>query len=398
MASTTMQQMVSPQETVELLQTLIKIPSVNGNEKQIGEFLYEYFTQLGFETTLYEVEKNRPAVVAVLHGKSTGKTLMYTTHYDTHVTDNMEIQPFTPLIEGNRIYGRGSCDAKGSIAAMIMSALILQRSGCHFSGNLMLAFVPDEEYLNKGTTYLMNHGITADFAVVGEPTEMVIGHGHRGCTHLDIVVKGKAYHSAYPEKGINAIEKMATLLLSLRKHLISKFKEKEHPFLGHPVINLGLISGGTRIHTVADLCCASFLRRDLPEESTEMILNEIQEHLDELLNDDSQLDAHVSLSTIQQRIRLPYFLDPDHPLIDAMKESYYRITAQPPTTGVMNYFCDASILCTEHNIPTIIFGPGSIQVAHSSIEYIELRQLTESVYIYADLAMTLLQPNYKGAL
>ena len=318
---------------------------------------------------------------------------MFTTHYDTHVVDNMEIPPFTPEIRNSFLYGRGSCDAKGSIAAMIMGAMVLSRMEKNFSGDLMLAFVPDEEYLNKGTTWLMEHGITADMAVVGEPTRMAVGFGHRGCTHLDIITKGKAYHSAYPEKGINAIEKMAMVITHLRRDFFPSYEKKTHPFLGHPVINLGVITGGTRIHTVADSCVASYLRRDLPGETTEQILEEIQEYLDTLKELDSQLLAEVRLSTIQQRIRLPYFIDPDHPLVLAMADSYLSITGKEAKKSVMNYYCDASILCTEHGIPTIIFGPGDIHVAHSSLEYIGIKDLCDAAYIYADFALSLLGEN-----
>ena len=302
----------------------------------------------------------------------------------------MEIPPFEPEIRENRLYGRGSCDAKGSIAAMIMSAVLLQRTGCDFSGDLLLAFVPDEEYMNKGTTYLMEQGVTADMAVVGEPTEMAVGFGHRGCTHIDINVTGRAYHSAFPERGINAIEQMAHVITALRSEFFPTYEQKHHPYLGHPVINLGLIRGGTRIHTVADKCCASFLRRDLPGETTDDILGGIQEFLDRLMARDPKLCAHVSLSTIQQRIRLPFFMEPDHPLVSGVSESCRRAAGRAGEKQVMNYYCDASILCTESSIPTVIFGPGSISVAHSAVEYIELDQLTDAVYIYADYAMSLL--------
>lgn len=383
--------LISSEETIHLLQKLVSIPSINGHEEEIGQYLHQFFLNLGWESSLYEVEPHRPAVVACIHGQTPGKTLMYTTHYDTHVVDNMEIPPFSPDIRDHRLFGRGSCDAKGSIAAMIMSAILLTRSGIAFSGTLMLAFVPDEEYLNKGTTWLMEHGITADLAVVGEPTEMAIGFGHRGCTHLDIITTGKAYHSAYPERGINAIEKMASVITRLRTDFFPSYSERTHPYLGHPVINLGIIQGGTRIHTVADQCVASYLRRDLPGETTEQILSEIQNFLNSLMEQDSNLHAEVKLSTIQQRIRLPYFLGPDHPLTTSFAESYKAVTGQDAVKTVMNYYCDASILCTEHGIPTIIFGPGSISVAHSSLEYIDLDELCEAAYIYADFAMKQLQ-------
>ena len=390
MDSNTMREAVTPRETIELLKSLVRIPSVNGCEEAVALWLNDLFQELGLETSLYEVEPHRPAVVGVLHGKRPGKRLMYTTHFDTHVTDNMEIPPFKPEIRENRLYGRGSCDAKGSIAAMIMSAVLLQRTGCDFSGDLLLAFVPDEEYMNKGTTELMKQGITADMAVVGEPTEMAVGFGHRGCTHIDINVTGRAYHSAFPERGINAIEHMAHVITALRSEYFPTYEQKHHPYLGHPVINLGLIRGGTRIHTVADKCCASFLRRDLPGETTEGILDGIQGFLDGLMARDPKLCAHASLSTIQQRIRLPFFMEPDHPLVSGLSESCRRAAGREGEKQVMNYYCDASILCTESGIPTVIFGPGSISVAHSAVEYIELDQLADAVYIYADYAMSLL--------
>ncbi len=384
---------VSPEETIRLLQELVRIPSINGQEEAIGQYLHQYFQNLGWESTLYEVEPHRPAVVALLNGTHPGKTLMFTTHYDTHVVDNMEIPPFSPEIRDSYLYGRGSCDAKGPIAAMVMGAMVLSRMEKPFSGTLMLAFVPDEEYLNKGTTWLMEHGITADMAVVGEPTKMAVGFGHRGCTHLDIITKGKAYHSAYPERGGNAIEKMAMVITHLRSGFFPSYEKKTHPFLGHPVINLGLVTGGTRIHTVADSCVASYLRRDLPGETTEQILGEIQEYLDTLKELDPQLQAEVKLSTIQQRIRLPYFLGPDHPLVLAMSDSYLSIMGKEAEKSVMNYYCDASILCSEYGIPTIIFGPGDIHVAHSSLEYIKIQDLCDAAYIYADFALSLLGGN-----
>lgn len=380
-----------PKDPISLLQKLVSIPSVNGEEEAIGNYLHSFFLQCGFESSLYEVEPHRPAVVACIQGKKPGKTLMYTTHYDTHVVDNMDIPPFSPDIKNGLLYGRGSCDAKGSIAAMIVSAQLFIQSNPNFAGTLLLAFVPDEEYLNKGTTFLMNQGITADFAVVGEPTELAIGFGHRGCTHLDIITTGKAYHSAYPERGINAIEKMAYVITELRQNFFPSYNNKYHKYLGHPVINLGLIKGGSRIHTVADQCIASFLRRDLPGESTKEILSEIQYFLNSLMEQDPTLKAEARLSTIQQRIRLPYFLDPNHPLIEMFASSYASIMNHTATRSVMNYYCDASILHTEYGIPTIIFGPGSIQVAHSSLEYININDLCKATYIYQNFAKNFLK-------
>ncbi len=387
-------QQILPQDPVSLLQELVRIPSVNGDEEAIGNYLHALFLQWGWESCLYQVEPRRPAVVARIKGQKPGKTLMYTTHYDTHVTDNMDIPPFSPDIKNGFLYGRGSCDAKGSIAAMIVSALSLSQKNPDFAGSLLLAFVPDEEYLNKGTTFLMEHGITADFAVVGEPTELEIGFGHRGCTHLDIITTGKAYHSAYPERGINAIEKMAYVITQLRQNFFPAYHNRCHEYLGHPVINLGLIRGGSRIHTVADQCVASFLRRDLPGETTEDILSEIQLFLDSLMEKDPSLKAEVRLSTIQQRIRLPYFIEPDHLLVDEFAKSYLSVTGKTAVRNVMNYYCDASILCTEHGIPTIIFGPGSIQVAHSALEYISIDDLCTSAKIYEDFAEHYLKSSF----
>lgn len=144
---------------------------------------------------------------------------------------------------------------------------------------------------------------------------------------------------------------------------------------------------------MADSCTASFLRRDLPGETTEQILAEIQEYVDSLKTQDPGLAAEVKLSTIQQRIRLPFFIDPDHPLVQAMSDSYCHITGKEGRKSVMNYYCDASIICTEHNIPTIIFGPGDIHVAHSSLEYIDIRDLCDAAYIYADFALSQLTDN-----
>jgi len=235
--------MQTKSSVVSLLKSLIRIASVNPiieqtrDEEQIATFIADWFRRTRkFNVIEQRVSKNRFNVVAILPGRSNGPSLMLNGHMDTVGVSNMTIKPFDPFIEHGRMHGRGSCDMKGSIAAMMSAMLSLANSNQRLNGDVIFSGVVDEEYESIGMYELVKRFRT-DAAIVGEPTSMNIATAQKGYAWLEIETTGRRIHGSTPEKGVDAIEKMAIIISKL--DLI----RRKHTRLRHRLV------GTPRIHT-----------------------------------------------------------------------------------------------------------------------------------------------------
>jgi acetylornithine deacetylase len=295
---------------------------------------------------------------------------MLEAHLDTVHADSMQIAPFNPEVKEGKLYGRGSCDTKGSLAAFLSAAAALLKSPGSLRRNVVVAAVVDEEYRFSGARRLIEKGIDSDYAIAGEPTRLRIVRAHKGVTRWKIATKGKAAHSAYPERGENAIYAMAQVLQRLEAHAEELLEARQHPLLGSPTLNVGVIEGGQAVNIVPDRCWIDVDRRTLPDESTESILGPVCDML-----------AEVGGATMEP----PYLavrgmeVPENSPAVCLLANAIRGETGGVITEGA-HYATDAG-LYNQAGIPTVVFGPGDIEQAHTSVEYIELSQLQHAVAI-----------------
>lgn len=363
-----------------LLADLIRINSVNAfydqgpGEAELSRYIETFFRHEGFDVERQSViaatdrVERRDNVIVRMPGNDRSRHLLLEAHMDTVSASGMSIEPFDPRIENGRIFGRGSVDTKAGLAAMILVLVDLKRTGVKPRCDLTFAAVVDEEYSFRGVTKLIEN-VHADGAIVAEPTELKIVTASKGVLRWRMKAHGKSAHSSKSHLGINAIVHMAELIVAIEK-LHRRLRERSHPLLGSPTANIGIIQGGLQVNFVPNECVIEIDRRMLPDESPDQILGEYQSIVDELQARDS---------TVTFEIVPPYLIDPamqtpgDASVIVAAKRAAEEVGIDKRTFGVP-FGSDASKLARK-GIPTIIFGPGSIDQAHTNCEYVELEQV-----------------------
>jgi len=346
-------------------------------EMALSKLIYDRLVSVGeLEVYRQPVTDLRSNVIGILRGSSGGRTLMLNGHMDTVGTDRMTIDPFVPIEENGRLHGRGACDMKGALAAMIGSVKCLVDSGSKLRGDLVLAFVIDEEYMSVGTKKLVQE-YKADAAIVGEPTGMKVAIAHKGFVWIEVEIRGKAAHGSIPEKGVDAIAQMAKVISGLEVHQ-QRLAARTHSILGTPKIHNSTIEGGTDWSIIPDRCILRLERRTLPGESTPSVMEEIQEILDKIKLENPEFDAVArNLYDVP-----PLETASSEPIADLLRRAVCEVTGEQQTPIGVPYWTDGAVLSHFAAIPTCIFGPGDIGVAHSADEYVSLRDVLNSAEVY----------------
>jgi len=368
---------------LDLLSDLVATNSVNpdvGNgpgESALSNLLLERLSVVGdLDVRQQHVTGDRSNVVAVLRGTGGGRSLMLNGHMDTVGVEGMSIEPFRPVLKDGFLHGRGTCDMKGAIAAMIGAAKSLAGSQSKLRGDLILSFVVDEEHTSVGIAKLVEE-YRADAAIVGEPTDMKIATAHKGFVWIEVETKGKAAHGSVPEKGIDAIVHMAKVVTRLNE-LQDKLNAREHPLLGPPKIHTSTIQGGTHWSIIPNRCVLRLERRTLPEETTTLVMKEI----DELLHSISLEDDNFKAEARKIFERPPLETAPNEPIVQTLQQTITETTGTNQTPVGVPYWTDGAILSHSASIPTCLFGPGDISVAHSPDEYVNAENVLQAADIY----------------
>ena len=357
-------------KVAKLLRELIAVPSVNpaflgardphAGEKQLGEFIASIAARAGLDIEFRPVFPKRANLLATL--SPTGRVrqrVLLAPHLDTVGGSEIPGTLFSPRVENGRLYGRGACDTKGSIAVMLSALFQLRQRPAHTE--IVFAALIDEEYLQSGSRALADSGYGADLAIVGEPTRLKVVTAHKGAVWLHIETQGKAAHGARPELGRNAVYEMAKIVGLLQAQRFSN----EHRLLGQPTISVGSIKGGSQPNIVPDHCIISVDRRTLPGETDAKVIAELKR----LLGKDA------TVTKIHPVPCPPLDTSPQLPLV----QKFMRAARQTQPAGVV-FFSDAAVLASG-GIPSVLFGPGNIAQAHTADEWVAVDQLDRGVEI-----------------
>ncbi|ODV98115.1 hypothetical protein PACTADRAFT_73738 [Pachysolen tannophilus NRRL Y-2460] len=347
-------------DLLELHKKLIVHDSITNNEGDIGDFLANYLKSKGLTVELIPVENGSDSsaerfnVYAYLGSKRDTKVLL-TSHIDT-------VPPYLPyFVQDNKIYGRGSCDAKASVAAQIVSFLELLEDGEISEGDVALLYVVGEEYdgigMKAASTYLEPIKSSWKAVIFSEPTENKLGVGHKGILAAKISVNGKSAHSGYPELGRNA----NNILIGVLEKLIN-LQLPASDLLGESTLNIGKINGGMALNVIPSYAEADILIRVASD------LKEIKELIEDIVLKDNQ----------EQYIHLEFLVD--------ISEQYLKYDIPGFETVILNYSTDVGNLDVDvEKVKKYLYGPGSILVAHSDNEYVEVDTLTRAVEDYKKL-------------
>jgi len=380
----------------QLLAELVALPSVNPMgqahfdpalhlESRVTDYLEQHLRPLGVPLTRQPVAPGRDNLVAVYVAPQATRTLLWEVHQDTVPVQGMTVPPFGASVSAGRLYGRGACDVKGSMAAMLSAFARLVQERPARSANVVLAFSVDEEHTFLGVQQLVAEPLPLpagvpppQYAVVAEPTLLNIVNAHKGVTRWELSTAGRSCHSSRPHDGINAIYRMARLLVATERYAAALAAQPPHPQLGPPTLSVGRVEGGISVNTVPDACRAEIDRRLLPGESAEEAV------------------AHFRNALAQAEPQTPFTCSPPWQYCPALNPTgseqacaelgqaidavvgQHRVFAVP-------YGTDASTLALA-GIPAVVFGPGDIAQAHTRDEWIELAQLDLAAAILYRLA------------
>jgi len=367
----------------KLLYSLVSINSTNLDyskdalgEKEIGDFIFEYFKKNKVDCIKQKVADDRNNIIAKIDGNKDKGIILFCSHLDTVHIDGMN---FKPRIVDGKMYGPGSCDAKASLASMINTFIEIKRLNLEVP-DLYFAGVISEESMHLGIKKFLMEYKNINKAIIGEPTNMDIGIAHKGCLRFRIKVKGKSAHGSTPESGINAIYNMAKLINNIVEKIIPENNKKYHKTLGSPTINIGKIVGGEAFNIVPDFCFIEIDRRIIPEENFNEVINDFSRLIEDIKKENDTFFAEIE--------------DPiDYiPCLETNKNKKIVETAYNACLNFKDnveviglpYSTDGGYL-SELNIPTIVLGPGSIEVCHKLEEYVLLEQVALSSEIYKDI-------------
>ena len=351
---------------IDILRDLIAINSVNpslvpggAGETDIARYIAVKLRSMRIDAAIEEAAPGRTNVVAVIEGATPGPSLMLCGHSDTVGVDGMSA-PFDPVERDGRMYGRGSQDMKGGVAAILGVAQAFAQQPLR-KGSIVIAIVADEEYMSIGAESLVKEW-SADAAVIAEPTDLMIGIGHKGFEWVEITTEGIAAHGSRADDGVDAIAHMGRVLARLEE-LDRSFAAHPHPLLGRASLHASLIRGGRELSTYPDRCTLDVERRTVEGESPEISLRETQAILDALHAEDPKFRATARCTFT----RSPYVTPPQHPLPELLR----RAAGTQP--GAMTFWTDAAILGAA-GIPTVVFGPGGAGL-HGIDEYVRVDEV-----------------------
>jgi acetylornithine deacetylase/succinyl-diaminopimelate desuccinylase-like protein len=365
--------MTSPCSVSELAQALVRIPSVNPDgdpgtdrtgEQACAEYIAGFLRGIGAEISLQDVHARRPNVVARFPAGGAKPRLLFAPHTDTVSVAGMTIDAFGGEIREGKIFGRGASDTKGPMAAMLWALHDSRDLLPHLSHEIWFAGLMGEEAGQDGAKALAAKE-KFDFVVVGEPTDLEVVFKHKVDVTARIIATGRAAHSSCPERGENAITKLAAGLLSLEKALSAYFAKISDPVLGHPTYSIGTIRGGTKFNIVPDHAEAVIDLRLLPSQWKDGDAREVFAVM---------RSACPGLTVEKIAGSEALDTDPSHPLIAKLVE----VGGKPAGAA---WFCDAAIFSAA-GTPAVAVGPGSIAQAHTEDEFIEVAALERGVEFF----------------
>ncbi|MEX9689564.1 M20 family metallopeptidase [Providencia rettgeri] len=374
-------------ELLELLCALIRHKSENppGEEQQVAEFIYHYFKQENIDVEMQEVAPGRPNVIAHLKGSGKGKHLLFNGHIDVVPCGcGWSTEPFDPVIKDGKVFGRGAADMKSGVAAMMYAATLLKRNQDAFSGNLTLVFNVDEERINLGMLHYIKDVISADYAIIGEPTSLGVCIAHKGVSRYNLSTKGTAGHAAKTRYPDSAISKMAKILPAIEQHRTS-VEEISHPLLGNASMIITTINGGTAPNIVPQHCDIEIDRRLVPGEEKQEIEARLHQAIAQY-NKGEEIDYHLDNYLFIPASDIPA----DHELTKVALDTVSRFTEKTAQPEIFEATCEAPFFSVTSEIPTLIMGPGGLAQAHVKDEFVEIKELYLAAEIYYDMANILL--------
>jgi len=416
---------IKKEKLIQLTQDLVRIPSVRrqdkgGSEKEVALFVARLLEDMGLDVVVEEVEPNAPNVIAVLQGEKEGRCLMFECHTDV-VTEGDASEwkhgPFEGRWVGGRIYGRGSCDTKGNLAATLLAVQAINQSQIPFSGKILLGILVDEEGMMSGVKHFIRQGWaeSVDAAIICEPVDNHLCITQKGALRAELVTTGKMSHGAMPLSGLNPIPPMISILEKMRQLEDEEIERLgKHPFLGYPSITPTVLQaplkGEPQLNVMPYQCRALLDIRTIPGQSHEVVkkqledivreeersvqenlqsgpLKEIRESLEKGLSKGILFEAKLNI--LEDR---PWTKTAENePIVQAVSKAYQIVTGEEPIYDGVPGATDGTFLSACAEVPIVTIGAGKRMIPHQKDEWVSVEDLCLIAKIYAVSALEFLK-------
>jgi acetylornithine deacetylase len=386
----------------------------DGQEGKAQSWLADYLRALNFEIDMFEPDNERicrypgynkghrydgrPNLAAVLKGTGGGRSLILNGHIDTMPSGDLsrwKYDPWTMTREDGKLFGLGTDDMKGGLAAMILACELVLECGFVPRGNIIIESVVDEEGGGNGTLACVDRGYAADGAIIAEGSLLEVYAANRGAWLAQTIVEGVPVHASLRGFGQNAIEKTVKIIQSLRELETKWITTRRHPLLGPSTINIGYIQGGVAASTVAESCTLRFDVEYYPSEldrfgerhlvDKDDIVREVEQWLTAMASGDEWLKDHPIKFEWYQDCS-PFETDVHEPLVQTLADVVNEVSGKRVISG-MSAGCDARHLTNIAKVPTVVCGPGTCHNAHVVNEFLAESQFFQAIAVYAHMIM-----------
>lgn len=380
---------MNSEQRVKILQDLIKIKSVNGNEREVAEYIQKVLAEYEIDSEIIPYDKHRANLIATLEGDELGLTLAFNGHMDVVEVSNPDewhYDPFGAEIEDGVLYGRGATDMKGGLAALLCAFIQIKTQQIPFKGKLMLVATVGEEIGMLGSKQLVDEGYLdeVDAFIVAEPsTAERLYYAHKGSIQYELTAKGKTAHSSMPEYGINSIELMSDFIQQFNQALAERIQGKRHPEMGDTLNVFSVIEGGTQINSIPAETKMMGNARIVPQfdnQATLALFEEVIQGINETH------EGHLSLNVMQNNF--PVESQPDSKLVQVIQS----VTENDIEVLTLSGATDASNFARlKQPFDLAIYGPGITELAHSVDESIEIADYLSFIEVFYQVAMDYLK-------
>lgn len=380
---------MNSEQRVKILQDLIKIKSVNGNEREVAEYIQQVLSEYEIDSKIIPYDENRANLIATLEGDESGLTLAFNGHMDVVEVSNPDewhYDPFGAEIEDGVLYGRGATDMKGGLAALLCAFIQIKTQQIPFKGKLMLVATVGEEIGMLGSKQLVDEGYLdeADAFIVAEPsTAQRLYYAHKGSIQYELTAKGKTAHSSMPEYGINSIELMSDFIQQFNQTLAERIQGKRHPEMGDTLNVFSVIEGGTQINSIPAETKMMGNARIVPQYDNQAMLDLFEEVIQEM---NETHEGQLSLNVMQNNF--PVESQPDSKLVQVIQS----VTENDIEVLTLSGATDASNFSRlKQPFDLAIYGPGITELAHSVDESIEIADYLSFIDVFYQVAIDYLK-------
>ena len=384
---------ISEKLIVDLTTQLVAIPTPNppGQEKACAEYIIKTLQGWGIEAELVpDPDPERPQVVAWLRGTGGGPTLILNAHMDTVGAGNLdewEFPPYQVTCRGNRLYGRGTCDMKGSLAVAMVILKVLYDAQVQFPGTLMLQAPMGEEMDEPGTRTLLQNGYTGDYAIVLEPTDLRIGPASRGVSWYRVTLSGPSVHCGLATVDTPDVMACFAQIAAALGTYHYQVAAKTHPLSPSPGCRITQVDAGQSHNSLAGCCKFKIDRRMIPGETVEQVTVELRSILDGALEKTPEVAYQLQFIEWNEPVQAPL----DSPVITALRQNIGAVTGCEPEIWPVPYGCDVRNFIYDANIPAVNFGAGDYRVCHQPNEYVTIDGLVNCAHVVMGTVVDLLQ-------